>query len=194
MDAMETQAGQTSPTVPPVPLVIHYADGQKAQEVTFVDGLIEGEAVQYDRSGQVSARLNFRRGVLEGPMTVFAQGRKIADMTYKEGELDGAATFYDAAGGIQMISTYRRGMLDGMQQSYYPNGQAQRVTPYKDGKIEGEVVDYRDDGSVRQRTLWREGVPVPSASEPASQAQPEIKIEPVAAPRKRSWIDIMFGG
>src|SRR5579872_2347087 len=192
METIEKETPEASSTVPSGPLVIHYPEGQKAQEVAFVAGKIEGEVVHYDRQGQVAARLTFRQGVLEGPMTVFAHGKRLAAMTYHEGELEGKATVYDAAGGTQMISTYRRGSPDGVQQLFYPNGKMQRVTPYRDGKIEGEVIDYHEDESVRQRTLWRAGVPVPSAVEPAASSDSEASamIGPEAA-RKRSWIDIL---
>lgn len=105
-----------------------------------VDGLQQGMAYNYNRSGGQTSITN-----------------------YKDDEIHGLYESYDN-GILDEIIYYTNGKQNGPFTSYYPNGKIKSEGFLVDGELNGTRISYRHDGSISQKTKYSDGEPVKSES------------------------------
>jgi hypothetical protein len=105
-------------------------NGTLLSEATYVDGELNGEAVNYYDNGKVKTRLNYANGKKEGLTTMFYEtGEKYRETNYKADKKDGEVVTYHKNGNVASKISYQddfpgQGLVEylssGKEKSSYP--------------------------------------------------------------------------
>jgi antitoxin component YwqK of YwqJK toxin-antitoxin module len=96
--------------------------------------ILNGENVEYYKSGKIFIIHN-----------------------YSSGKLDGEFIEYFESGNIKRKGFYLNGNLNGELFNYYENGQIKSKENYLNGDIFGEWISYYDNGNISSNTLYYKG-------------------------------------
>jgi antitoxin component YwqK of YwqJK toxin-antitoxin module len=120
--------------VPHGPMTV-FAEGRRQMTLTFVQGRQHGPAATYGPDETVLSQMSWVEGVLEGEARHFDPlGRQIRVERYVAGKLHGPATDYYPTGAIQQTSHWVEGVLHGEQVTYGADGTQLSRVLYENGE------------------------------------------------------------
>lgn len=115
-DGLEKRDGRFFEVDATVPYTGHrktsYADGRRAAELHFSDGLEHGLYTIWDTDGSKQREAHYERGRLNGLDTSWNKnGRKIGENHYREGQLHGLSTRWRSNGSISRQVCFHGGKM-----------------------------------------------------------------------------------
>lgn len=114
----------------------YYPDGKVHLVVSYVDGKKEGPYLEFDESGQITAKCDYHNDLRNGMYRAYNYGRVTEESTYVDGHLEGPMKkYYPDTGTIMEESTYKNGTMDGTAKWYDQDGKVTIQYEYKDGKL-----------------------------------------------------------
>ena len=118
----------------------YYEDKSLKAELTYTNGILEGEAKQYYQSGKLKSTAIFSNGLLNGQCIGYYESGNIEyEENYLDDELNGSVKDYYENGQLKAELNYKNGKLDGLGREYYENGQLHIEENYKDGELIGDI-------------------------------------------------------
>lgn len=156
-------------------------DGEKlkALDATYVNGRLDGEAIEYNTQGLKITSIHYREGKREGPFIIYNnEGRIKIRAEFKEDKQEGItfeyfpdgkihlqASFihdkregneivYNTSGNIISLSSYKNDLLDGPKKEWNDEGKPLFDAEYKEGKKHGSFLKYHPDGRVHTFMLY----------------------------------------
>ena len=111
-----------------------------------------GGFVGWYPNGQKKEEVNYIDGLAVGTRTVWIE------QYYKDGKLDGKYTRWDLNGTKAEESNYKDGKEDGQRLTWwYRNGKKESETNYKDGKKDGNSILWFKNGQKRKESNYIDG-------------------------------------
>ncbi len=159
----------------------YYEDKSLKVELTYTNGILEGEAKQYYQSGKLKSTAIFSNGLLNGQCIGYYESGNIEyEENYLDDELNGSVKDYYENGQLKAELNYKNGKLDGLEKEYHENGQLYIEENYKDGKLEGESTNYDEKGNITSKRIYKDDgfeVLVGDGSDTADNALTDKNIE-----------------
>ena len=159
----------------------YYEDKSLKVELTYTNGILEGEAKQYYQSGKLKSTAIFSNGLLNGQCIGYYESGNIEyEENYLDDELNGSVKDYYEDGQLKAELNYKNGKLDGLEKEYHQNGQLYIEENYKDGKLEGESTNYDEKGNITSKRIYKDDgfeVLVGDGSDTADNALTDKNIE-----------------
>ena len=159
----------------------YYEDKSLKAELTYTNGILEGEAKQYYQSGKLKSTAIFSNGLLNGQCIGYYESGNIEyEENYLDAELNGSVKDYYENGQLKAELNYKNGKLDGLEKEYHQNGQLYIEENYKDGKLEGESTNYDEKGNITSKRIYKDDgfeVLVGDGSDTADNALTDENIE-----------------
>ena len=135
----------------------YYEDKSLKAELTYTNGILEGEAKQYYQSGKLKSTAIFSNGLLNGQCIGYYESGNIEyEENYLDDELNGSVKDYYENGQLKAELNYKNGKLDGLEKEYHQNGQLYIEENYKDGKLEGESTNYDEKGNITSKRIYKD--------------------------------------
>ena len=135
----------------------YYEDKSLKAELTYTNGILEGEAKQYYQSGKLKSTAIFSNGLLNGQCIGYYESGNIEyEENYLDDELNGSVKDYYEDGQLKAELNYKNGKLDGLARAYHENGQLHIEENYKDGKLEGESTNYDENGNLTSKAIYKD--------------------------------------
>ena len=135
----------------------YYEDKSLKAELTYTNGILEGEAKQYYQSGKLKSTAIFSNGLLNGQCIGYYESGNIEyEENYLDDELNGSVKDYYENGQLKAELNYKNGKLDGLEKEYHQNGQLYIEENYKDGKLEGESTNYYENGNLTSKAIYKD--------------------------------------
>ena len=159
----------------------YYEDKSLKAELTYTNGILEGEAKQYYQSGKLKSTAIFSNGLLNGQCIGYYESGNIEyEENYLDDELNGSVKDYYENGQLKAELNYKNGKLDGLEKEYHQNGQLYIEENYKDGKLEVESTNYDEKGNITSKRIYKDDgfeVLVGDGSDTADNALTDENIE-----------------
>ena len=159
----------------------YYEDKSLKAELTYTNGILEGEAKQYYQSGKLKSTAIFSNGLLNGQCIGYYESGNIEyEENYLDDELNGSVKDYYEDGQLKAELNYKNGKLDGLEKEYHQNGQLYIEENYKDGKLEGESTNYDEKGNITSKRIYKDDgfeVLIGDGSDTADNALTDENIE-----------------
>ena len=159
----------------------YYEDKSLKAELTYTNGILEGEAKQYYQSGKLKSTAIFSNGLLNGQCIGYYESGNIEyEENYLDDELNGSVKDYYENGQLKAELNYKNGKLDGLEKEYHENGQLYIEENYKDGKLEGESTNYDEKGNITSKRIYKDDgfeVLIGDGSDTADNALTDENIE-----------------
>ena len=159
----------------------YYEDKSLKAELTYTNGILEGEAKQYYQSGKLKSTAIFSNGLLNGQCIGYYESGNIEyEENYLDDELNGSVKDYYENGKLKAELNYKNGKLDGLEKEYHQNGQLYIEENYKDGKLEGESTNYDEKGNITSKRIYKDDgfeVLIGDGSDTADNALTDENIE-----------------
>ena len=159
----------------------YYEDKSLKAELTYTNGILEGEAKQYYQSGKLKSTAIFSKGLLNGQCIGYYESGNIEyEENYLDDELNGSVKDYYENGQLKAELNYKNGKLDGLEKEYHENGQLYIEENYKDGKLEGESTNYDEKGNITSKRIYKDDgfeVLIGDGSDTADNALTDENIE-----------------
>ena len=159
----------------------YYEDKSLKAELTYTNGILEGETKQYYQSGKLKSTAIFSKGLLNGQCIGYYESGNIEyEENYLDDELNGSVKDYYENGQLKAELNYKNGKLDGLEKEYHENGQLYIEENYKDGKLEGESTNYDEKGNITSKRIYKDDgfeVLVGDGSDTADNALTDENIE-----------------
>lgn len=105
--------------------LVHYSNGQVAEEIAYVDGKRDGYRRKYFEDGTLSYESN-----------------------YKTNRLNGTVKTWWRNGALRSEGTFENGIAEGVQQQWYTDGQLFKELHLSGGKEEGLQRAWRNNGKL----------------------------------------------
>lgn len=123
-------------------------DGLLVSKIRYSDDIMM-EYTYEDKSGQLVAPISIAGG--NGKMvTYFRNGNLSSKMTYVDGDLNGDQTYYHSNGKVSFESKEDFNMTEGPATAYYDNGQPKEKYNYLHNDYQGAYQSFYQDGKPRQ--------------------------------------------
>lgn len=163
----------------------YYSNGAKYKEISYKEGKLDGEYIQYYGNGQIEFIRTLRNDYMQGPSKNFYQsgqqqfsgyysfgkksgswtswyesGKVKAQETYQDDHLNETCTYYYENGNIEIKSNLKGGVFIGNYSKYYENGSIHYVIPYTNGEFKGtgDFYEYWENGKVKCKANYSNGV------------------------------------
>lgn len=130
----------------------------KAREVTYVDGLLDGELTLYNREGIKVANSNYRKGLREGISTIYSvDGRVLMTAEYQNDKKNGLAYQYFPNGTVQQQNAFINDLEEGEEKVFFENGEVSALRPFSQGKLNGTAKEWDKEGKLIFQADYKEG-------------------------------------
>lgn len=117
-------------------MVCYYANGAKALECTYVNGVFDGKRTMYGPDGKVYEEETYHDGDNMGLQKYYYKGGKIkAEENYYMGDMDGTCTYYYETGKPEHTESWVAGKRHGAFKYYDKLGKLIKTTIYYDDDI-----------------------------------------------------------
>ena len=134
-----------------------------AAVANFKEGVLNGAAIEYDWLGRVITELNYKAGLLDGPIFI-KQATSYSIANFQEGLLDGYYKTYLTMNNIDTTLLYdlnfQHGLLNGESKSYHLNGNVSKRGFFLDGKPIEDYEAYDSLGFKYHYVKFKYGSPV----------------------------------
>ncbi len=101
----------------------------------------------FDLAGQLTARLHYAHGLLQGEAIYFSLGQLVRSCAYEAGLLHGEALDYSLSGVLIQRSHYLNGLLHGTTERLWTNGAVMERQSFEHGRPTGPVEAFDSEGS-----------------------------------------------
>ena len=120
------------------------------EEGDMLDGKKVGTWITYHkRNGLTESITSYKDGVRHGlAITADDRGNITEKMFYVNGELEGKKISYNRT-RIKKEEEYKNGQLDGTRKMYYDNGKLQEEGTFKNGKRDGYAKWFDEEGNMK---------------------------------------------
>ena len=133
-------------------------NGQKWEEVTYLDGKRHGLYQSWHDNGQKHVEDTYVVGKLHGLFQGwFSNGQKHVEETYVDGKPHGLFQGWFSNGQKHVEDTYVDGKLHGLYQEWHDNGQKWEEVTYLDGKRHGLYQKWHDNGQKEVEATYVDG-------------------------------------
>ncbi len=130
----------------------------KAFEAVYVNGLIEGEVLEYSEAGNKIAVSHFVNGKKEGEATLYNEkGQLLAKMNFTNDKQNGETIQYYPEGSVYKISNFVNQEINGEEKTFYPNGKLSALVSYKYGKQDGPSQSWNEEGVLIYEGEFKDG-------------------------------------
>ena len=100
------------------------------------DWIFNGLSKVWDDQGNLMARIEYSKGVLEGQsMYYFPNGQVQKELPFKQNQLSGTAYEYTSEGGLKSKTEYIKGTPNGKSLGYFENGKEAWIEKYTEGRL-----------------------------------------------------------
>jgi antitoxin component YwqK of YwqJK toxin-antitoxin module len=138
-------------------LVEFDGQGRPSTRLTFRQGVLHGPAVLL-RDGAPQMEMSYAEGLLDGELRSFGPaGSLSAVVRYAAGRREGLSEIFDAEGRPMRLEPYRDDRLDGEVVEYWDEGTVRQRSLYRAGLRDGETVTYGRDGKPTERQVFEKG-------------------------------------
>jgi antitoxin component YwqK of YwqJK toxin-antitoxin module len=134
-------------------LVTYHKNGVIESVQPQRNGNIEGTALVYDSTAQLSGTIEFLNGRLHGEKKQFYQGRLWRVERFINGKLNGISEYYNDKGNIIRREHYKDDKREGVSEEFHENGLIRNRTHYVNDKRNGTDEDFDEDGKLK-RSAW----------------------------------------
>ena len=136
-----------------------YPNGQLMMVAHYTKGILDGEFVEYDETGEIVSKGDYVDGAEEGHW-YYRNGTAYEEGDYYDGMRTGLwKSWYDAEHIFSEIE-YDQDLMNGKYTLYYDNNNIKRTGTYIQGEREGVWYDYTDNGTLSLTTLYKEGIEI----------------------------------
>jgi hypothetical protein len=87
-------------------------------------------------------------------ITYFQSGNKSAEISYREGLINGTSKNYNVNGTLASTCEFVNGKQNVIMTTYYPDGKVWTEFMWKDGRIDGPAKTYYPSGKVYEEGYW----------------------------------------
>lgn len=110
----------------------YHKDGKTIMsDENYENGVLNGKATTYYKSGEITEVLNYSNGSLHGNVKRYdSSGTIVSDLNYKKGKLHGMAKYYNADGKLKYSGPYENDEKVG-EWVYFEKGKQQNVNKIK---------------------------------------------------------------
>jgi len=134
-------------------------DGKMVKDIP-VDSY-SGMIVTYFQSGVISARINFKNGMINGMRTeYYASGAKFRETQFLLNDYHGSDKIFFANGAISEQREYDYDEQTNGYKSFYQNGKVKEESTYNLGDLEGWSRTYDSTGKLTQEARYIDGAMV----------------------------------
>lgn len=131
---------------------------QPRARVETLDGVPDGERVEWYKDGQVWFAGRYQRGVKVGAWReYYPDGQPRFAGTYQAGALEGVETWWYPTGVMEWQAVRRAGKRHGAEVWYHPSGEIRREGSYFEGEKDGRFTVFRADGTVQLAGSYDKG-------------------------------------
>ncbi|MCY9804170.1 hypothetical protein OTK51_12105 [Vibrio scophthalmi] len=133
---------------------------QKLSEVTYLNGLKNGQAKYWAYDGSLQILRTFSNDILDGRAVSFypnVKNSKAWERFYVNGKEEGLSTFWDTFGNKQAEMNMKQGMRHGLMQSWSDSQELTYRGDFNHDKQQGEHWWYYDNGHKQQRAGFNNG-------------------------------------
>ncbi|MDH3457465.1 MAG: toxin-antitoxin system YwqK family antitoxin [Gemmatimonadota bacterium] len=135
-----------------------FANGQRAFEEPYVNGVLHGVRHQWDMNGVLVLQREMKEGRPSGPSREwYSSGARKLESTYAAGSLTGVTTAWYESGQKQFERSYREGRRHGMATEWYESGAIRSETTWRTGKPDGPYAAWHEDGQKSAEGRYLEG-------------------------------------
>lgn len=122
------------------------------------DSVRHGVSEQYDEAGRLTARQEYREGLLDGERVIFDnEGNVVVRERYRKGNFEGPYRFYYPSGQVELEGNYRNNVMTGEWKRYYPNGQLMEIVQFEQNEENGPFVEYYENGKLKAEGQYYHG-------------------------------------
>ena len=112
----------------------------KALEASFSNGLLHGDYIEYNQTGQMSFSVRYEHGLQEGNGCMYdLDGRILMTAEFHKGELEGPVRCFYPSGALLKEGIYVHGLLEGEEKRFHENGSLAQTAAYREGKLHGPM-------------------------------------------------------
>ncbi|MBI5608794.1 MAG: hypothetical protein HY902_07920 [Deltaproteobacteria bacterium] len=148
--------------------------GRLIAQVSYVDGLRDGEEVEYGAEGERLASRRWQRGKPVGVTRTWYPGGGLQSERHADPNLpSGSEVQYYRSGGVRVYAPLRFGKRDGIATVYTEAGVKWAEVSWREGHKHGEERRYDARGALIERLWWQadQSAPAPGAAEPRPAAK-----------------------
>ncbi len=118
-----------------------------ALQATYVDGLAEGDMVEFSPKGSKQSVTPYKKGEKEGVMLLFSDRGKVAvSVEFHKDKLNGMAYEYHPNGQLKKQVLFADNQKENEEKAFYSNGQPASLTNYSKGLINGITKQWNKEG------------------------------------------------
>ncbi|MGA1693460.1 MAG: toxin-antitoxin system YwqK family antitoxin [Burkholderiaceae bacterium] len=118
---------------------------------TLQNDELNGLTECFDQAGQLTARLHYAQGLLQGEATYFSLGQLVRSCTYEAGLLHGEVLDYSLSGALIQRAHYLHGLMHGSIERYWTNGAIMERQSFENGRPNGPAETFDSEGSPLQQ-------------------------------------------
>ena len=132
---------------------MNYKDGKLEGEVetfykkkitakrNYKENKLSGLALIYDKSGEITAEINYLEGEIHGSALYFSSGKLTRKANFNKGEMHGKIQQFSLTQTLIHESNYENGILDGITKIFSSDGILNEIICYTNGKKDDEATD-----------------------------------------------------
>jgi antitoxin component YwqK of YwqJK toxin-antitoxin module len=137
----------------------YYENGNKQSELTYVAGVMDGEAHFWFEDGKKDIDGYFVNDLQDGLWTYWrTDGTKGNEGNYIKGKMEARWTFWYSNGKIWKEVDYTKGLKDGTWNVFYENGVQFRLGQFENDYEVGEWKEWYADGTLAMQGIYNLGV------------------------------------
>lgn len=138
------------------PFVRYHANGKKAHEGAWRDGVPDGRWEGWDENGSSLGSFVIKDGTGVW-IDWYPNGKKRAERNYLKGKLEGEGFAWYENGQLEIKGAYLEGMQHGLWVWFYEDGQKQAEVEYLYGRNHGTARFWNKDGTLLREEEHRHG-------------------------------------
>ena len=141
------------------PIIDYHPNGVKSYQVEVKDGVAQGTATEWYKSGQKMTETTLENGQATGMIKGwYSSGKKEYEMPIKNGEIDGVGTEYHETGAKKSKTPYVNGSRKGRELGYAEAGYKLWEADYRDDKLHGDKIEFYASGKTNSLTPYVNGL------------------------------------
>lgn len=122
----------------------YYPDGIPRSEVSYVNDILDGQALYYHVNGNLKTEKNYSKGILHGPVREFYETGLLKEEYYlKDGIKEGSHRIYFPNGALKELNIYEKGILVNRTSFEYEPGYNAPVEAYQAGNRQQQLLEKR---------------------------------------------------
>lgn len=122
----------------------YYPDGIPRSEVSYVNDILDGQALYFHVNGNLKTEKNFSKGILHGPVREFYEsGLLKEEYSLKDGIKEGSNRIYYSNGALKELKIYEKGILVSRTSFEYDPTFNAPVEAYQAGNRQQQLLEKR---------------------------------------------------